>query len=105
MPSVVGAFVGQPEEPDHNEQYVERMVAELGLDARQRRMLRIVLEKTSQEEFAVFRANIDRLPDSLQAEVVAVGRRQVARVREILDDGQRVRFDKMDPSRQLGEVK
>ncbi len=106
VPSMVSASGGGEGTDDPNEEYVEWMTSEYGLDARQQKVLRVVLERTAQEEFEVFRqANIDQLPESLHAEVIAVRRRQTARVRAMLSAAQQEQFDNQDPSRSLGEVR
>jgi hypothetical protein len=85
-------------------QYVQQMAQDFGLSTRQTQALAVVMQRYRDEELQVFRrANFDQLPESLRAELTAARRRQGDRIREILDDTQRKRFD--DRSRTDGSAR
>lgn len=85
-------------------QYVQQMAQDFGLTTRQTQALAVVMQRYRDEELQVFRrASFDQLPESLRAELTAARRRQGDRIREILDDAQRRRFD--DRSRTDGSAR
>jgi len=66
--------------------------------------LRVVMQRYRDEQLQVFRhADFDQLPESLRAEMTAARRRQSERIRELLDDEQRRRFE--DRSRTDGSAR
>ena len=62
------------------------------------------MQRYRDEQLQVFRhADFDQLPESLRAEMTAARRRQSERIRELLDDEQRRRFE--DRSRTDGSAR
>lgn len=89
---------------DPDAHYVQQMAQDFGLSARQQQALRIVMQRYREEQIQVFRhASFDQLPESLRAELTAARRRQGERVLELMDEGQRKRFE--DKSRTDGSAR
>jgi hypothetical protein len=89
---------------DPDAQYVQQMAQDFGLSARQQQALLVVMQRYREEQIQVFRhASFDQLPESLRAELTAARRRQGERILEVLDEGQRKRFE--DKSRTDGSAR
>ena len=89
---------------DPDAHYVRQMAQDFGLTGRQQQSLRVVMQRYRDEQLQVFRhADFDQLPESLRAEMTAARRRQSERIRELLDDEQRRRFE--DRSRTDGSAR
>ncbi|MEY4829186.1 MAG: hypothetical protein RLZZ562_982 [Planctomycetota bacterium] len=89
---------------DPDAHYVQQMAQDFGLTGRQQQSLRVVMQRYRDEQLQVFRhADFDQLPESLRAEMTAARRRQSERIRELLDDEQRRRFE--DRSRTDGSAR
>lgn len=77
-----------------DENYVNKMVAEYGLSDRQEKSLRMVLQKWREEEVAAFRsAEVRLLPPAVQGELRQARGRMERRVKAVLDEQQRARYD------------
>ena len=106
LPSVVEACCGEAADQDPDELYIERFAQDFDLNKEQKRALRFVLQQFTEEELDVFRrADRDQLPESVRSELMAARRRQIDRIRVLLDEEQRAQYDQRDPSRRLGEVR
>ena len=78
-----------------DELFVRSMVADYGLSARQEKSLRLVLQKRRDDEFGVFRrAEFSQLPAAIQNRLLAVRDQAQRRIRAILDETQRARYDR-----------
>ncbi|MBX3462213.1 MAG: hypothetical protein KF830_03505 [Planctomycetes bacterium] len=88
------AFAADADVPAADADYVRDVTARYGLSAAQERTLRLVLQNAREEELAIYTtAETAQLPPSLRARVLAVRSRTEQRIRALLDDGQRARFD------------
>lgn len=91
LPKVFAADKGAPA-PEA--EYVRDLVRRYGLTSAQERSLRLVLQSARDEEIAVYSgAEASQLPPAIRNRVLAVRSRTEQRIRAVLDDGQRSRFD------------
>lgn len=75
-------------------EYVRDLVERYQLTAAQERSLRLVLQSAHDEEIAIYSgAEPSQLPPAIRNRVLAVRGRTEQRIRAVLDDGQRARFD------------
>lgn len=80
--------------PTPDDLYVGDLVDRYGLTAAQERSLRLVLQSARDEEISIYTgAEASRLPPDIRREVLAVRSRTEQRIRALLDEGQRARFD------------
>lgn len=92
LPKVLAADHGAPT-PDA--EYVRDLVETYGLTATQERSLRLVMLSDREEEMAVYRGSEpSQLPPEIHRNVLAVRSRTLQRIRRVLDDEQRARFDR-----------
>ena len=83
-----------PTVQDQDELFVRQIVADYGLDKKQERSLRFVMQRLRTDEVQIFRrAEFSMLPSSIQNQLLRVREQQKARIRAILDDDQRARYD------------
>lgn len=75
---------------DPSERYVRDLVQQYGLTTKQARQMRMVLAAELAETTEIIRAK----PETLPPEILKVRRRADERIRAVLDDEQRVRFDR-----------
>ncbi|MBL8727436.1 MAG: hypothetical protein JNM25_03325 [Planctomycetes bacterium] len=74
--------------------YVRSLVTTYGLNAAQERSLRLVLLSAREEQMAVYsRFQPSQLPPAIRNEVLLVRSRTEQRIRAVLDEQQRARFD------------
>lgn len=86
---------GAEADDEADEQYARQLAADYGLSTAQLRTLRLVLRARHDEELAVFRrADFAQLPPRLQAELSQARRQERLRIRQLLDEDQRGRFDR-----------
>lgn len=96
LPGVFAAFADSQITPDPDEQYVRRLAEDLGLDASQARMLRIVQQRLDSEELGLLReTSFAQLPPELQRALKQARRRLSERMNVVFTDEQRLQFDKM----------
>lgn len=94
VPGVVHAWGDGGGIEDSDEQYVRDLVADYGLDRAQERSLRIVMQSGQREEFLAFRtADFAALPPQLQARLSAIRGKKEQRIRALLNDTQRAKYD------------
>ena len=106
LPGVVSAFAEGSATPDPDEQYVRRLADDLGLDASQRRVLRIVQQRFASERDGLLReTNVAQLPLELQRALKQARRRLLERMNVVLTDDQRLQFEKIIEAQGSGEVK
>lgn len=81
-------------EPTADDGYVRALADDYGLTARQQRLLRLALRSRRDEELALIgTVEADQLPASVQQRMRAVQRKLEQRIRAILDEEQRARYD------------
>ena len=106
LPEVFAACSADRATTDPNEQYVQRLGADLGLAANQLRMLRIVQQRLDSELLALLReTSVDQLPPELQRALKKARRRLRDRMNVVFTDEQRVRFEEMIKAQGRGEVR
>lgn len=106
LPAVVATFAEGSATPDPDEQYVRRLADDLGLDASQRRVLRIVQQGFANERDSLLReTNVAQLPLELQRALKQARRRLLERMNVVLTDAQRLQFEKIIEAQGSGEVK
>ncbi len=78
----------------HEDGYADELGARYGLSEPQVRQLRMVLRKQREVEFAIWLGvQQSQLPPELQRELLATRKKTNDRVRMVLDDEQRARYD------------
>ncbi|MCA8954045.1 MAG: hypothetical protein KDE27_31345 [Planctomycetes bacterium] len=91
-PGLLAASDGGP--TGNDEFFVQAMVADYGLSARQEKSLRLVMQKRREDELSVFSgADFSMLPPPIQNQLLDVREKEKRRIRAILDDDQRARYD------------
>lgn len=94
---VPGLFASPTEvsaETRHDLEYVERLAATYGLSADQQRRVRLVLQALHDEELAALRsAEAAMLPPAVQKQINDARSRVQQRIRAVLTDPQRARYD------------
>lgn len=91
FPKVFAADTGAP---TPEVQYVRDLVDAYGLTAAQERSLQMVMLSDREEQLAIYgRAEPSQWPPETRREVLAVRNRTLQRIRKVLDDEQRARFD------------
>lgn len=83
-----------PDYVRHDLDYVERLAATYGLSGDQQHRLRLVLQALHDEEFGALRsAEAAQLPLPVQKQVNEARSRAQLRIRAVLTDAQRARYD------------
>lgn len=78
----------------HEDHYADELGTRYGLSETQVRQLRMVLQKQSEEEVAVFLgAQQSQLPQELMSKLLDARNRAKQRIRMVLDEEQRARYD------------
>lgn len=78
-----------------DEEYVHDMVRDYGLSAAQERSLRLVLRRADDERNAAYRSfALAELPPAIVSAIRDVNGRLEQRIRAVLDEGQRSRYDR-----------
>lgn len=99
--TVSEAVATGPGVPATEQAWASELAATYGLDARQEHRLRLVLQHAREEEFSILMsAEASQLPPPLLSRVLAARNRTEQRIRALLDDEQRARYDR--DSRPLG---
>jgi hypothetical protein len=94
FPRIVEAISGGGQAVDPDELWVRKFAADFGLTKGQERQLRIVVRRRRDEELDVFRNAGPELPAAMQARLSAAQRLEQMRVRALLNDEQRRRYDR-----------
>ena len=91
---VPALFAAEAGRQNADESYVRQMTADYGLSTAQQRSLRLVMRGGREEELRILEA-VDpvQLPTSAQGRLLAARGRLQQRIRAILDEGQRTRYD------------
>ena len=77
-----------------DEAYVNSLAADYGLSGAQQASLRMVMQKWREEEVMAFRtAEIAMLPAQIQKELLKARGRLEKRIRAVMDEEQRARYD------------
>lgn len=94
LPGAVSALDGGEAAADPQQDYVRRMAADFGLSKDQERVLHMVVATRQDEELGVLRrADFEQLPAALQTQIKNVRRREVERIRALLNPAQLLRYD------------
>jgi hypothetical protein len=94
FPSLIEAIRSNEAGVDPDEAWARKFAADFGLTKSQQRQLRMVVRQRRDEEFDVFRSAGPELPAAMQAQLSAAQRREQLRVRALLNDEQRSRYDR-----------
>ncbi|MCA8976804.1 MAG: hypothetical protein KDC98_18930 [Planctomycetes bacterium] len=87
-------FYADVPESGADAEYMQALVADYGLSAAQHRLLRLVMQRWRDEEIAAIRSVAPtRLPPQTQRELLDARGRLEDRIRAILDEEQRARYD------------
>lgn len=87
-------MASENEVPAPEADYVRELVARYALTADQERRVRLVLQGSRAEEIAVLSSTeATQLPMPIQSRLLAVRSRTEQRIRAVLDEGQRARYD------------
>lgn len=79
---------------DADRDYVQRIVARYGLSSEQERSLRLVMQAEREEKLqAWLSAVVAQLPAALQNRLVAASRKSEQRLRKLMTEEQRARYD------------
>lgn len=112
---VAGAVVGHAFQPasaaaaaslPEDAAYVTELATRYGLTAEQRRRLQLVVQFQSTSQIAILRsAQFSQLPQPQKGEMLALGTATENRIRALLDDEQRARYDRDRLGQQPAEGK
>ncbi len=87
-------FAAESAAPAPEQEYVRQLVAKYGLCANQERSLRLVMQRDREEEIAVaLSVETSQLPPAAQSRILWKNHRTEQRIRALLDDPQRERYD------------
>lgn len=87
-------FAGEATAATPDDAYVRDLAERYGLSRAQERTLRLVLRTGRDDEFAIYEhVETEQLPDPIRREVLRIRSRTEQRIRALLDDEQRARFD------------
>jgi hypothetical protein len=97
--TIAGASLFGVEDSASDEDYVARFALDFGLTSQQEHQLRCVRAMRRLDEFEVLKAaDFAKLPPELQSQVLAARSREEARIRGLLDDKQRQRYEELAQS-------
>lgn len=91
--AAAGGDFASAEERAAEEAYVDRFVADFGLDRTQEQQLRAVRMLRRQREMEALKAGFEQLPPALKSQVLAARSREKELTRGLLDDRQRRLYD------------
>ncbi|MBK8976072.1 MAG: hypothetical protein IPM29_09105 [Planctomycetes bacterium] len=88
----VAEAVAARDRDDPDQRYVRQLTDVYGLDAKQERLVRLVLRARDLEHRRILLRDVDRLPAALRDELEAANLRMEERIKSVLTDEQRTRF-------------
>ena len=94
VPELSAADRGRQGAAGHYEQYARQLVERYGLSPEQERLLRMVLQEDERLENQILRdADWSEMPPALNQQRLSLKRRTEQRIRYVLDEQQRERYD------------